>query len=91
MVSVNVEISGFRPRKKRGVTPRTDKGKKHNYPVKRAAPYTYCKRRLTKTNDKKFLKKQEKAKSRYIRFIIIPHFKKLPENKRTWLFRFKTS
>jgi len=48
LVSSNVEVSGFKPRKKRGVTPRTDKGKKHNYPEQRAAPYTYCKRKRFK-------------------------------------------
>jgi len=37
LVSANVEVSGFKPRKKRGVTPRTDKGKNHNYPAENGA------------------------------------------------------
>jgi len=52
LVSANVEVSGFKPRKKRGVTPRTDEGRKHKCPAERVAPYTYCKRRLGKANDR---------------------------------------
>jgi len=43
--SADFSVSGFRSRKHRGVTARTDKGKKHSYPAERAAPYTYCKKR----------------------------------------------
>jgi len=51
MVSSNVEFSGFKPRKKRGVIPRADKGKLHNYPAQRAAPYTYCKKQRFKITE----------------------------------------
>jgi len=33
-----IEVSGFKPRKKRGVTTSADKGRKHNYPGERATP-----------------------------------------------------
>lgn len=37
LVSAYVEVSGFKRRKKRGVTARTDKGKNYNYPAERSS------------------------------------------------------
>jgi hypothetical protein len=43
-------VSGFKPRRKRGIRPKADKGCRHNYPASRAAPYIYCKKRRFKPN-----------------------------------------
>lgn len=37
-MNADIEVSGFKRRKRRGFFPRTDKGKKHNYPLKRESP-----------------------------------------------------
>lgn len=48
LVSSDLTVSGFKLRKKRGVIPKADKGKPHNYPKKRKARHHYPKVRVGK-------------------------------------------